>query len=248
MAQRREARKPACRSTGPHGIIGRARSRSTSTRILLAVPTRLYSEAIQAALSPVAGLEVVGRARTTAEITGSVERSSPDILLMDLTAELILRLELAATLMRTHPGLRVIGMLPVLRARHAELVLRVHLAGLLHPNAEADEFILAIAEVSAGRTYLSRGYADDLRKRFAGREPATDRRTRESLSEREAEVLHLVARGFTSREVGERLFISPRTVENHLAGLYRKLRLNDGHQLSCAVYQDEEAVPPYGED
>jgi DNA-binding NarL/FixJ family response regulator len=59
--------------------------------------------------------------------------------------------------------------------------------------------------------------------------------------------VHLVSRGFTSREVGERLFISPRTVENHVAEIYRKLELNDSRQLSCDVYRDEDLDLPFGE-
>ena len=61
-------------------------------------------------------------------------------------------------------------------------------------------------------------------------------------------MLHLLTRGFTSRAMGDRLFISPRTVESHVAELYRKLRLHDSHQLSCDAYQDEEAELPFGED
>jgi two-component system response regulator NreC len=60
-------------------------------------------------------------------------------------------------------------------------------------------------------------------------------------------VLRLVTRGFTSREMGDRLFISSRTVENHVAELYRKLHLNDSRQLSCEAYLDEEDEPPFGE-
>jgi DNA-binding NarL/FixJ family response regulator len=167
---------------------------------------------------------------------------------MDLTAQLIPRLEIAATVVKTHRGTGVVGILPVLRSRHAELFLRSGISGLLGRDAGAGEVVRAIVEVAAGRPYLSHSYAEALRTLYAGQGAPSMGNPRESLSAREEEVLHLVTRGFTSREMGDRLFISRRTVENHVAELYRKLGLHDSHQLSCAAYQDEEAEPPFGEE
>jgi two-component system, NarL family, invasion response regulator UvrY len=220
---------------------------SASTRILMAVPTRIYSEAIERVLASVPGLEIIGSVVVADEIPDWVQRLAPDVLIMDLTAHLIPRLEIAATLLMTRCGVSVVGLLPVLRARHAELFLRSGISGLVDRNASTSELVHAIVEVAAGRCYLSRGYAGALRTLYAGQGAQSVVNARESLSVREAEVLRLVTRGFSSREMGDRLFISSRTVENHLAELYRKLRLNDSRQLSCEAYRDEEAELPFGE-
>ena len=222
--------------------------RSASTRILLAVPTRLYAEAIERVLGPVPGLEIVGSVASVGEIPEAVRLLAPQVLLLDLSSQLIPRLEIATTVMKTQRGVKVVGMLPALHARHAELFLRSGISGLLGRDAGASEVVRAIVEVAAGRSYLSRGYTASLRTLYAGRGAGPGANRGEGLSAREAEVLHLVSRGFTSREVGARLFISSRTVENHVAELYRKLHLKDSHQLSCDVYQDEESDLPFGEE
>lgn len=214
----------------------------------MAVPTRIYSEAIERVLTSVPGLEIIGSAATAREILDSTPRLAPHVLLMDLTAQLIPRLEIAATVLRTQRGVSVVGLLPVLHARHAELLLRSGILGLVDRNADTSELVHAIVEVAAGRCYLSRGYAGALRTLYAAQGAQSIVNARESLSVREEEVLRLVTRGFASREMGDRLFISSRTVENHLAELYRKLGLHDSHQLSCDAYRDEEAEAPFGED
>ncbi len=221
---------------------------SASTRILVAAQIQIYSEAIERILTSVPGFEFVGSLATDAEILDAVQRMAPRVLILDLTAHLIPRLEIAATVSKTQCGVSVVGLLPVLRARHVELFRRSGISGLVDRNATTSEFVHAIVEVAAGRCYLSRGYAGPLRALYAGRGPEAIANTCESLSVREEEVLRLVIRGFTSRQMGDRLFISPRTVENHLAELYRKLNLHDSLQLSCEAYQDEEAELPFGEE
>jgi two-component system invasion response regulator UvrY len=221
---------------------------STSTRILMAVPTRIYSESIERVLTSVPGFEIIGSVVVADEIPDWVRRLAPDVLILDLTAHLIPRLEIAATLLRTRCEVGVVGLLPVLRARHAELFLRSGISGLVDKNASTSDLVRAIVEVAAGRPYLSHGYTGTLRTQFAGRGGRSAVNGRESLSVREEEVLRLVTRGYTSREMGDRLFISHRTVENHVAELYRKLHLNDSRQLSCEVYLAEEDELPLGEE
>jgi two-component system invasion response regulator UvrY len=221
---------------------------SASTRILMAVPTRMYAEALERILVSVPGFEVIGSVAVADEIPDQVRRLAPHVLIMDLTAHLIPRLGIASRLQSSQCRVSVLGLLPMLRARHAELFLRSGISGLLDRNADASEFVHAVVEVAAGRCYLSRGYVRSLRTQFAGQEAQSVANAREGLSRREEEVLRLITRGFTSREMGDRLFISARTVENHVAELYRKLGVNDSRQLSCETYRDEEAELPFGEE
>jgi DNA-binding NarL/FixJ family response regulator len=232
----------------PGSIRIAARPRSAPTRILMAFLTRIYSEAIERVLTSVPGFEIVGSVATAPEILVSVRRLSPHVLLMDLTAQLMPRLATAATVVKTQPGVGVVGILPALRERHAEMLLRSGISGLLGRDAGVSEVARAIVEVAAGRLYLSQCYGEALRVVFPRPGVRSVANSRDSLSAREEEVLHHVTRGFTSREIGNRLFISSRTVENHIAELYRKLHVRDNHQLSCEIYQDEEADLAFGEE
>lgn len=217
------------------------------TRVLLAVLTRITAEAITQALAPCLELMIIGSA-VAGEVPESIRRLKPDVMIMDFTARLVPRLLIASGIAKTQNGVKVVGILPPIRARHMGLLLRSGILGLLDRNANASELIRAVGEAAAGRCYVSAGYGASMRAGFAGLGTRSFPKSPESLSEREEEVLNLITRGFTSREVGDRLFISPRTVENHIAELYRKLGLHNSHQLSCEVYQDEETEPPLGEE
>jgi DNA-binding NarL/FixJ family response regulator len=221
---------------------------SPSTRVLVCAPTRIYAEAIERSFALAAGFAVVGSVVVADEILDCAKRLSPDVLVMDLSVNLIPQLAIAMIVTKALAGTRVLGLLPVLQKRHAELFLRSGITGLLDRLADGQEFVHAVTEVAAGRRYVSRSHAETLRAVEADRGARPFLTARENLTAREEEVLNLVSRGCTSREIGSRLFISHRTVENHIAELYRKLHLHDSRQLSCDAYQDEEAEPSVGEE
>jgi DNA-binding NarL/FixJ family response regulator len=219
---------------------------SASIRVLVCAPNRIYAKAIEQGFALAAGIAVVGSVAIADDVLDCARRLSPDVLVMDLSANLITRMATAMIVARALAGTRVLGLLPVLHKRHVELFLRSSITGLLDRLADTQELVQATMEVAAGRRYLSRSHAENLSAVEADKVARPFLATRESLTAREAEVLNLVSRGFTSREIGNRLFISHRTVENHTAELYRKLDLHDSRQLSCDAYQDEEAEPSVG--
>jgi DNA-binding NarL/FixJ family response regulator len=158
---------------------------SAPTRVLLAVPTRLYSESLERALEAVPGLEIVGVVAEVRAVPDAVQRLDPDVLLLDFSSHLIPRLGIAARVMRGRPGVKVLGLLPVLHPRHARLFLHSGVSGLLGGDAGEAEVVRAIEEVAAGRPYLSRAYPEPLRALVANHWSAAGPQTREGLSERE---------------------------------------------------------------
>ena len=109
----------------------------------------------------------------------------------------------------------------------------------MHEDASMQDVLEVITRVAAGRCPQIDGYSWCLQSLQVFFDPRALAVPHESLSGREKEVLHLLIQGRTSREMGTRLFLSARTIEDHVASLFRKLGLHDKKALGCAQYGAE---------
>jgi two-component system, NarL family, response regulator NreC len=164
------------------------------------------------------GLEVVGEAGDVASAVEAVGRLRPDVLVLDLHMPGEPSLPAIARLRQDHEDTRVIVLTAQRDPSFAAEALRLGAAGYLPKEAAEDQLLEAIRVAAKGGTYLE----PQLGARLAASAAATP----PELTDRELEVLRLIARGLTNREVAERLFLSVRTVETHRARLQRKLGLS----------------------
>ena len=161
------------------------------------------------------GLEVVGEAGDVPAALDAVERLRPDVLILDLHMPGEPSLPAIARLREDHAGTRVIVLTAQRDPSFAAEALRLGAAGYLPKEAAEGQLLEAIRVAAGGGTYLE--------PQLGARLAATASVTPPELTGRELEVLRLIARGQTNREVAERLFLSVRTVETHRARLQRKL-------------------------
>jgi two-component system, NarL family, response regulator NreC len=174
------------------------------------------------------GLEVVGEAGDVATALEAVERLRPDVLVLDLHMPGEPSLPAIARLRQDQEDTRVIVLTAQRDPSFAAEALRLGAAGYLPKEAAEGQLLEAIRVAAEGGTYLE----PQLGARLAASAVATP----PELTDRELEVLRLVARGQTNREVAERLFLSVRTVETHRARLQRKLGLSRRSDLvECAL-------------
>lgn len=174
------------------------------------------------------GLEVVGEAGDAAETLQKVRAKRPDILLLDLTMPGPSPIESIPSLLATHEGLGIVVLTMQSDPAYARAALSAGAGGYVLKEAADSDLVDAIRQVASGSTYLH----PTLGAKLAQEEPEQKAAgPPDDLSEREAEVLGLVALGHTNQEIAEKLFLSVRTVESHRAHIQQKLRMNSRAEL-----------------
>ncbi|MGH2714324.1 MAG: response regulator [Thermoleophilaceae bacterium] len=164
------------------------------------------------------GIEVVAEAGDVASALAEVERHRPDVLVLDLHMPGEPSLPAVPRLRERSPDTRVVVLTAQRDPSFAGEAMRLGTAGYVPKEAAGRQLVRAIRMAAEGKTYLE----PTLGARLAA-DAATARRSAPELTDRELEVLRLIARGHTNREIGERLFLSVRTVEGHRARIQRKL-------------------------
>ncbi len=197
-----------------------------SVRVVLADDHRILREGLRRSLEA-QGLDVVGEAADGEEAIELAEALHPDVVLMDVTMPVLDGVEATRRIRHRLPAVRVVVL--TMHADEATMAraIRVGADGYLVKDCSSDEIADTVRLVAAGETPVSRQVAASMldevhRVPHSGAE--------ELVSKREEAVLQLIADGCSSAEVADRLFISQKTVKNHLASIYQKLDARDRTQ------------------
>ena len=196
---------------------------SNAIRVVLADDHRVLRDSLKLLLEK-NGCEIVGEASTGEEALAVAARFHPQVLVMDLEMPGVGGLAITHRVVRLSPAPHVL----ILSAYDdedyvIEALTRAGAAGYLLKSDAADELINAVRAVNAGKRYLSPSIAPILLGRLQSPDPS--RPTLARLTRREREVLRLIGQGATSKEVAQRLGISPKTAQVHRDNLKQKLNL-----------------------
>ncbi len=207
-------------------VLADGASGTMSVRVLLADDHRVLREGLRRSLEA-QGLDVVGEAADGEEAIELADALLPDVVLMDVTMPVLDGVEATRHIRRRSPTVRVVVL--TMHADEATMAraIRVGAEGYLVKDCSSEEIADAIRQVAAGETPLSRQLAASMLAEVHGIPVDAPE---EAVSKREEEVLQLIADGCSSAEVADRLFISQRTVKNHLASIYHKLDARDRTQ------------------
>lgn len=197
-----------------------------TVRVLLADDHRILREGLRRSLEA-QGVEVVGEAVDGDEAVDLAEALHPDVVLMDVTMPVLDGVEATRRIRQRLPDVRVVIL--TMHADEATMAraLRAGADGYLVKDCSTDEISDTIRLVHAGDTAISRQVAVSM---LAEVQALPVEGPEEVISKREEEVLQLIADGCSSAEVANRLFISQKTVKNHLASIYHKLDARDRTQ------------------
>ncbi|MBI2939683.1 MAG: response regulator transcription factor [Chloroflexi bacterium] len=201
-------------------------------RVLIADDHTVLRAGIRLLLQSASGFEVAGEARDAAEAVARTIELKPDIVLLDITMPGVSGLEATAEIVRRCPGPRVVVLTMHEDEEYFFRALSAGASGYLLKDSSPEEMVAALRLVQQGGVYfhpsLGRKLLDDyLRRADSGEERERFGR----LTDREREIVRLIAEGRTHREVADLLYLSPRTVERHCANIMEKLNLQNRAEL-----------------
>ena len=210
-------------------------------RIVLAEDHTILREGLRALLSSDSIFEIVGEAEDGREAVRCVERLSPDLLLMDLSMPRMSGMEAISEIKKRHPETRIIALTVHKTEEYLLTTLKAGADGYVLKDATHDELVLAIKHVMTGKSYLSPSVSEKVIEGYLeGREGLESVSAWKTLSQREREVLKLIAEGYKNKEIAKDLCISLKTVEKHRANLMKKLDLHNAAALT--VYAMEKGL------
>lgn len=197
------------------------------TSVLLVDDHPLFLDGVRAALGGEDDLEVVGEARDVATALALATRLRPDVVLMDLNLPDGSGADATREITAISPGTRVLVI--TMSADDAAVVaaMRSGARGYFVKGGGREDLLQAVRTVAAGGAVFSPGVADRLGAWFSGLAAQPARELFPQLSEREREVLELVARGYDNRRIAKLLFLSDKTVRNHVSSVLTKLGAAD---------------------
>jgi two-component system, NarL family, nitrate/nitrite response regulator NarL len=215
---------------------------STAIKVLIADDQQLFREGLAKLLAAQSGFDVVGVTDSVAAAIDQIRQTRPDIVLLGWPANSNGSQKILQTIQDLRPQSRVIMLVDEqVKEDYVEAV-RQGCCGVLAKQTSTEILMKSIQKVHAGEFWLDRlTMADVIRKlakRAAGGNNGTGMRLirdkSAALSQREREIVALVAQGFKNKEMAERMFISEQTVKNHLHNIFDKLGVSD--RLELALY------------
>ena len=196
-------------------------------RILLADDHALIREGVKALIDAQPDMEVVGEACDGRVAWQKTIQLRPDVLLMDLTMPNLNGAQATERIKRDCPEVKIIALTAHENKGFLHQLLKAGVSGYMLKRAASEELIHAIRIVRAGNVYLDPEMTSKIVSSYVTRQSGNESANRSELSEREEEVLRLVAWGHSNKEVASQLIISVKTVEGHKAKIMEKLDLKN---------------------
>lgn len=208
-------------------------------RVLLADCQPLFNEALAALFDRDGEHEVVGQCSST-DVLASLGTHRPDLVLVDADLAFSERPSLVASILRDHPGVKV-----VVLARELELdlvVAAIHdgAAGVVGKTSGAKTVLRAVQAVLEGEGVVPRSMLPGVFRRLVERQTEKADSPISRLSPREREVLVLLGRGWDNAHIGSELFISPNTVRTHIQNILEKLEMHS--KLEAAAFAMQRSL------
>jgi DNA-binding NarL/FixJ family response regulator len=208
-------------------------------RVLIADDHPLFRHGIAALLSATPDLEVVGEATSGEEAIRLADSLQPDVILMDIRMPGVNGIEATRQIQHASPHIRILIVTMFEDDASVFTAMRAGARGYLLKDAQKADMLAAIRAVGRGEAMFSPAIAARLIDYFAGLHPASaPPQAFPELTEREREILTLIAQGRNNTEIANRLVLSPHTVRNYVSNVFSKLQVADRAQ---AIIRAREA-------
>ena len=204
----------------------------SNIRILIADDHAVVRAGLHMLLDAAGDIDVVGEAEDGRETLKKTEDLSPDVVLMDIAMPGLNGLEATKEIKRKYAKVKVLILTMYENEQYVSEMLRVGASGYILKTAAATDLISGIRAVHQGDVYLYPSIARKLVEEYLeGVKEGRERKSYDSLTQREKEILQLIAEGKTNKEIATMLFISLPTVRSHRAHLMEKINVHDRSEL-----------------
>lgn len=198
-------------------------------RLLLADDHRMLREGLRRSLTD-EGFDVIGEASDGAEAVTMASSLQPDVVLMDVTMPDVDGVEATRRLHITHPDIPIVMLTMHADERVIAEAMKAGAVGYLVKDCSTDEIAQTLRDAASDDVTLSTGLANVMLDEVRRIDPEPAEESDRIVTKREVEVLQLIADGCSTQEVADSLYISQKTVKNHLASIYQKLDARDRTQ------------------
>jgi two-component system NarL family response regulator len=220
-----------------------ATAETVSIRVLIADDQALFRRGLCVVLGTEDRIEVVAEAENGEEAVAKARDMSPDVVLMDVRMPGINGIDAARQIRETNPATRIVMLTVSDEEEDLYEAIKAGANGYLLKEISVEEVAGAVRAVVQGKSLISPTMASKLLSEFTVLAKKAEERQQypaPALTTRELEVLKLVARGMSNREIADRLFISENTVKNHVRNILEKLHLHS--RMEAVIYAVRERL------
>jgi DNA-binding NarL/FixJ family response regulator len=234
MTSNGEARPDTCGNGPPEGA---------PIRVLIADDQALIRTGFRMILDAQDDIEVVGEAIDGADAVRQFERLHPDVVVMDVRMPSMDGIEATRRLATADPPGRVLILTMFDLDEYVYEALRAGASGFLLKDRPSDELVTAVRVVAAGEALLAPSITRRLIEEFSRRRNVAPARELRALTDRERDVLLLLARGLSNAEIAASLFVAETTVKTHVGRVLQKLGVRDRAQAVIVAYESGLVQP-----
>ena len=206
----------------------------TKKKVVIAEDHKLFREGLKSMLSARNDLKVVDEAQDGLEAIRCVKQNKPDLLLLDLSMPRLSGISVMKDIKSQFPEVKILALTIHESDQYVLEAFEAGADGYCIKDAGRDELMVAIDSVLEGKTYISPGIADNVMEGYLEESKRLKTKTSwDTVTQREREVLKLLAEGYLNKEIAEFLHISVKTVEKHRANIMNKLDLHNASALTA---------------
>jgi len=203
------------------------------SRIVIAEDHTILREGLRSLLSSDPNFEIIGEAEDGREAIRCVEKFKPDLILMDLSMPRMNGMEAISEIKKRFKETKILVLTVHKTEEYILATLKAGADGYILKDSTHAELKMAVKNVLSGKQYISPGISEKVIEGYLeGRKTLKTRTAWETLTQREREILKLIAEGYKNKEIADALCISVKTVEKHRANLMEKLNLHNAQALT----------------
>jgi len=212
--------------------------------VIIAEDHQLFREGLKSMLSARGDIDIIAEAEDGLEAVSCVKRTPPDLLLLDLSMPRLSGISVMKDVKRQFPDVKILALTIHESDEYVLEAFDAGTDGYCIKDASREELMVAIDSVLEGKTYISPGIADNVMEGFLeDRKRLKTKTDWDTVTQREREVLKLLAESYLNKEIAALLHISVKTVEKHRANIMNKLDLHNASALTAYAIEKGLVTP-----